>query len=130
MDNKNLSDFMPKATKDGELTYGDISSDNTTKQIKKTDIIEQLKLVKDPELGINIYDLGLVYEINLDKNNNIKIIMTLTTVNCPVADSFPLEVAKKTNELNGAGQVTVKLTFNPPWNKEMMSEDAKLALGY
>tara|TARA_Y100001935_G_scaffold239662_1_gene227530 strand:+ start:311 stop:700 length:390 start_codon:yes stop_codon:yes gene_type:complete len=129
MDNKNLSDFMPKATKDGEIIYGEIS-DNPTAQIRKTDIIKQLKHVKDPELGINIYDLGLVYEINLDKNNNIKIIMTLTTVNCPVADSFPLEVAKKTNELNGAGQVTVKLTFNPPWNKEMMSEDAKLALGY
>jgi metal-sulfur cluster biosynthetic enzyme len=56
--------------------------------------------------------------------------MTLTTVNCPVADSFPLEVAKKTNEIEGLGQVAVKLTFEPTWNKDMMSEDARLALGY
>ena len=59
-----------------------------------------------------------------------KILMTLTTVNCPVADSFPLEVAKKTNEIEGIGQVAVKLTFEPTWNKDMMSEDARLALGY
>tara|TARA_Y100000996_G_scaffold413602_1_gene402211 strand:- start:157 stop:546 length:390 start_codon:yes stop_codon:yes gene_type:complete len=129
MDNKKLSDFMPKANSNGEMVYGEISTSSAT-TISELDIINQLKHVNDPELGINIYDLGLVYEINLDQNNNIKITMTLTTVNCPVADSFPMEVAKKTNELKGVGQVTVKLTFDPPWNKDMMSEDARLALGY
>ena len=129
MDNKKLSDFMPKANSNGEMVYGEISTSSAT-NISELDIINQLKHVNDPELGINIYDLGLVYEINLDQNNNIKITMTLTTVNCPVADSFPMEVAKKTNELKGVGQVTVKLTFDPPWNKDMMSEDARLALGY
>jgi len=113
MDNKDLSDFMPKANTEGEMVYGDISTFSDIK-VDKNLIIEKLILIKDPELGINIYDLGLI---------------TLTTVNCPVADSFPLEVAKQTSELEGIGQVGVKLTFEPPWNKDMMSEDARLALG-
>ena len=81
-------------------------------------------------MDMNIYDLGLIYDISIDNFNNIKIIMTLTTVNCPVADSFPLEVAKKVHELKNVGQVSIKLTFEPPWNKDMMSENAKLALGF
>ena len=129
MDNKNLSDFMPKANTEGEMTYGDISTSSSTK-IDKNLIIDKLTQIKDPELGINIYDLGLIYDVKIDDFNNVKILMTLTTVNCPVADSFPLEVAKKTNEIEGMGQVAVKLTFDPPWNKDKMSEDARLALGY
>ena len=92
--------------------------------------VERGTKIKDPELDINIYDLGLIYDLSIDKFNNIKIIMTLTTVNCPVADSFPLDVAKKVHELPNTGQVSVNLTFQPPWNKDMMSEDAKLALGF
>lgn len=129
MDSKNLSDFMPKANTEGEMTYGDISTSSSIK-IDKDLIVEKLIQIIDPELGINIYDLGLIYDVKIDEFNNVKILMTLTTVNCPVADSFPLEVAKKTNEIDGMGQVAVKLTFDPPWNKDMMSEDAKLALGY
>ena len=94
------------------------------------ELLEPLTKIKDPELDINIYDLGLIYDLSIDKFNNIKIIMTLTTVNCPVADSFPLDVAKKVHELPNTGQVSVNLTFQPPWNKDMMSEDAKLALGF
>ena len=100
-----------------------------TDQIKEK-IIENLREVYDPEISINIYDLGLIYNINIDKGNNVKIIMTLTTVNCPVADSFPLDVAKNISSLENIGQVKVKLTFDPPWNKNMMSDDARLALGY
>ena len=96
----------------------------------KDKIIAEIKKIYDPELPVNIYDLGLIYDISIDNFNNIKIIMTLTTVNCPVADSFPLEVAKKVHELNDVGQVSIKLTFQPPWNKDMMSENAKLALGF
>ena len=129
MDNKNLSDFMPKANTEGEMVYGDISTSSAI-EVETNSIIEKLAQIKDPELGINIYDLGLIYDVKIDEFNNVKILMTLTTVNCPVADSFPLEVAKKTNEIDGMGQVAVKLTFDPPWNKDMMSEDAKLALGY
>tara|TARA_E500000178_G_C16725485_1_gene619132 strand:- start:31 stop:420 length:390 start_codon:yes stop_codon:yes gene_type:complete len=129
MDNKDLSDFMPKANTEGEMIYGDISTSSDIK-VEVNLIIEKLIQIKDPELGINIYDLGLIYDVKIDEFNNIKILMTLTTVNCPVADSFPLEVAKKTSEIEGVGQVVVKLTFEPTWNKDMMSEDARLALGY
>ena len=129
MVDKELSDFMPKANSDGELVVGELLSDIST-PIEKKLIIDQLTKINDPELGINIYDLGLIYDIDIDPSNNIKISMTLTTVNCPVADSFPLDVAKKVHEISNSGQVSVKLTFEPPWNKDMMSEDAKLALGY
>ena len=129
IDEKKLSDFMPKANSDNELVFGGIS--NTKKDIvdKKT-VITVLSKINDPELKINIYDLGLIYDIIIDEFNNMKITMTLTTVNCPVADSFPLDVAKKVHQIPNVGQVSVKLTFDPPWNKNMMSEDAKLALGY
>ena len=129
MDDKTLSDFMPKTNSEGEITYGEFSTKSLVK-LTTDKIIKKLSTIKDPELGINIYDLGLIYDINIDKGNNVKIIMTLTTVNCPVADSFPLDVAKNISSLKSIGQVKVKLTFDPPWNKDLMSDDAKLALGY
>ena len=129
MDNKTLSDFMPKVSSEGVITYGEISSSQSV-TLTNDHIIKVLADIKDPEMDMNIYDLGLIYDISIDNFNNIKIIMTLTTVNCPVADSFPLEVAKKVHELKDVGQVSIKLTFEPPWNKDMMSEDAKLALGF
>ena len=107
MDNKDLSDFMPKANTEGEMIYGDISTSSDIK-VEANLIIEKLIQIKDPELGINIYDLGLIYDVKIDEFNNVKILMTLTTVNCPVADSFHLEVAKKTTEIKGVGQVAVK----------------------
>ena len=129
MDDKTLSDFMPKTNSEGEIVYGEFS---THSSIKLTDdeVIKKLSTIKDPELGINIYDLGLIYDIKIDEGNNVNITMTLTTVNCPVADSFPLDIAKNITSLEKTGQVKVKLTFDPPWNKDMMSDDAKLALGY
>lgn len=129
MDDKTLSDFMPKVNSEGDISFGDFSTSESV-NLTKDKIIEVLTKIKDPELDINIYDLGLIYDLSIDKFNNIKIIMTLTTVNCPVADSFPLDVAKKVHELPNTGQVSVNLTFQPPWNKDMMSEDAKLALGF
>ena len=129
IDDKKLSDFMPKTNSDDVLVFGDISNSKEDPVTKKT-VITVLSKINDPELKINIYDLGLIYDIIIDEFNNMKITMTLTTVNCPVADSFPLDVAKKVHEIPNVGQVSVKLTFEPPWNKDMMSEDAKLALGY
>jgi len=129
MDDKTLSDFMPKTNSEGEIVYGEFSNHSSVK-ITTDEIIKKLSTIKDPELGINIYDLGLIYNIKIDEGNNIKITMTLTTVNCPVADSFPLDIAKNITSLENTGQVRVKLTFDPPWNKDMMSDDAKLALGY
>ena len=129
MDDKTLSDFMPKTNSEGEIIYGEFSKQSLVR-LTIDEIKKKLSTIKDPELGINIYDLGLIYDINIDKGNNVKITMTLTTVNCPVADSFPLDVAKNISSLENIGQVKVKLTFDPPWNKDLMSDDAKLALGY
>ena len=129
MDDKTLSDFMPKTNSEGEIVYGEFSTQSSVK-LNTDEIIKKLSTIKDPELGINIYDLGLIYDIKIDEGNNVKITMTLTTVNCPVADSFPLDIAKNITSLENIGQVKVKLTFDPPWNKDMMSDDAKLALGY
>ncbi len=129
MDDKTLSDFMPKTNSEGEIVYGEFSNHSSVK-LTTDEIIKKLSTIKDPELGINIYDLGLIYDIKINEGNNVKITMTLTTVNCPVADSFPLDIAKNITSLENIGQVKVKLTFDPPWNKDMMSDDARIALGY
>jgi FeS assembly SUF system protein len=129
MDDKTLSDFMPKTNSEGEIIIGEFSQQSSIK-LTTDEVIKRLSTIKDPELGINIYDLGLIYDIKIDEGNNVNITMTLTTVNCPVADSFPLDVAKNITSLENTGQVKVKLTFDPPWNKDMMSDDARLALGY
>ena len=129
MDDKTLSDFMPKTNSEGEIIIGEFSHQSSIK-LTTDDVIKKLLTIKDPELGINIYDLGLIYDIKIDEGNNVNITMTLTTVNCPVADSFPLDIAKNIRSLESTGQVKVKLTFDPPWNKDMMSDDARLALGY
>ena len=93
-------------------------------------IIEALKNVFDPEVPVNIYELGLIYEIKLDENSNAKILMTLTAPNCPVAESLPVEVKKVVQNIKGINEVKVELTFEPPWDQEMMSEAAKLDLGF
>ena len=129
MDDKTLSDFMPKTNSEGEIIIGEFSHQSSIK-LTADEVIKKLLTIKDPELGINIYDLGLIYDIKIDVGNNVNITMTLTTDNCPVADSFPLDIAKNITSLENSGQVKVKLTFDPPWNKDMMSDDARLALGY
>ena len=96
--------------------------------VKKEDIINQLKEVFDPEIPVNIYDLGLIYEIKIDEEKNVEVIMTLTSPNCPVAESLPKEVSQKIKNLHRMKSLAVYLTFDPPWDQNMMSEDAKLAL--
>ena len=129
MDDKTFSDFMPKTNSEGEIVIGEFSHQSSIK-LTTDEVIKKLSTIKDPELGINIYDLGLIYDIKIDEGNNVNITMTLTTVNCPVADSFPLDIAKNIVSMENIGQVKVKLTFDPPWNKDMMSDEARLALGY
>jgi FeS assembly SUF system protein len=94
------------------------------------DIIEELKTVYDPEIPVNIYELGLVYEISIDDNGFVNIRMTLTAPGCPVAGDIISEVDNKIREIEGVTEANVMLTFEPPWNKEMMSEEAKLELGF
>ena len=101
---------------------------NESLTINKEDIINQVKEVFDPEIPVNIYDLGLIYEIKIDEEKKVEIIMTLTSPNCPVAESLPQEVSQKIKNLNGMKSLAVYLTFDPPWDQNMMSEDAKLAL--
>ena len=99
--------------------------------IKKTEaaIVEKLKEVYDPEIPVNIYDIGLIYEINVSENGHASILMTLTSPNCPVAESLPLEVKEKAEETEGVSEVDIELTFEPPWTMDMLSDEARLELG-
>jgi FeS assembly SUF system protein len=94
------------------------------------DIIEELKTVYDPEIPVSIYELGLVYEINIGDEGFVNIKMTLTAPGCPVAGDILTEVDNKIRKVEGVTDANVMLTFEPPWNKEMMSEEAKLELGF
>jgi FeS assembly SUF system protein len=92
-------------------------------------IIAELKTVYDPEIPINIYEIGLIYKIQIDDDFLVHIVMTLTTPNCPVAESLPAEVREKIKALEGVKDVDLELTFEPPWDMEMLSDEAKLELG-
>ena len=94
----------------------------------KDEIISLLRTVFDPEIPVNIYDLGLIYDIDLGKNGRVIIKMTLTSPNCPVSESLPVEVEDKVANLPGVMEAKVNLVFDPPWTKEMMSEEARLEL--
>jgi FeS assembly SUF system protein len=96
--------------------------------ILKEKVIEEIKKIYDPEIPVNIYELGLIYDIDIDQNNNVKIKMTLTTPNCPVAESLPNEVKNSVKEIKEVKNVDLDLVWDPPWNKSMMSEAAKLEL--
>lgn len=93
-------------------------------------ILKILKTIYDPEIPVNIYDLGLIYEILVDDDGTARITMTLTAPGCPMADELMEEVNKKVATVEGVKAVDVKLTFNPPWTKDLMSEEAKLELGF
>ena len=96
----------------------------------KTDIIAKLKTVYDPEIPVDIYELGLIYEINVDEEGNVKIIMTLTSPNCPAAEEIPADIDNKVKALELVKDLNIHITFDPPWDKDMMSEEAQLDLGF
>ena len=98
--------------------------------ILEDQIISVLKTIYDPEIPVNIYDLGLIYNINTSDPVNVIITMTLTSPNCPVAESMPEEVRERVNALTGVNSTQVIIVFDPPWTKEMMSEEAKFELGF
>ncbi len=93
-------------------------------------IVNMLKTVYDPEIPVNIYDLGLIYEVDVDDDKNVTITMTLTAPNCPAADFILEDVRYKVESIQGINNVIVNLTFEPEWNKDMLSEEAKLELGF
>ncbi len=96
----------------------------------KEEIVRALKEVYDPEIPVDIYELGLIYEINVYPVNNVHVLMTLTSPSCPAAESIPSEAEMKIKEIEGVNDVVIELTFDPPYTTEMMSETAKLELGF
>jgi len=94
----------------------------------KEKIIKEIKKIYDPEIPVNIYELGLIYEIKVEKDNNVKVKMTLTTPNCPVAESLPKEVKDSIIQVKEVNDVDLELVWDPPWDKSMMSEAARLEL--
>ena len=105
-------------------------SNKTDIETLKTEIIAKLKTVYDPEIPVDIYELGLIYEININEENDINIKMTLTSPSCPVAETLPPDVEQKVREIEGVKSAKIEITFDPPWEKEMMSEVAQLELGF
>ena len=93
----------------------------------KEKVISEIKKIYDPEIPVNIYELGLIYDVSIE-NHDVKVKMTLTTPNCPVAESLPKEVKDSIKEIKEVNDVSLDLVWNPPWNKSMMSEAAKLEL--
>ena len=92
-------------------------------------IVKVLKTIYDPEIPVDIYELGLIYDVLVNEDYDVKILMTLTTPNCPVAETLPQEVEEKVKSLNKVNDVELELTFDPPWSQDLMSEEAKLELG-
>ena len=132
MNTKKLEDFLPDKSSSyfKRINKSDSNSVNfdANTVIKKTQVIECIKTVMDPEIPVNLYDLGLIYDIQINKKNEIKIEMTLTNPNCPVAGQMPENVAKSIEQIYGLRSIEVKLVWAPTWSKDLMSEDAKLAL--
>lgn len=93
-------------------------------------IVDVLKTIYDPEIPVDIYELGLIYDVFVNENKEAKILMTLTSPNCPVAETLPVEVEEKVKTLNEIDKAEVEITFDPPWSQDMMSEEAKLELGF
>ena len=94
----------------------------------KEKVIEEIKKIYDPEIPVNIYELGLIYKIEIDKKNKVKVDMTLTSPNCPVAESLPNQVKENIMKVEGVSEVDLNLVWEPPWTKDKMSEAAKLEL--
>ncbi|MEL6627970.1 MAG: SUF system Fe-S cluster assembly protein [Bacteroidota bacterium] len=95
----------------------------------KDKAVEQIRTVFDPEIPVNIFELGLIYEVNVKEDGHVHVLMTLTAPACPAAEILPSEVKEKVEAVEGVTEVNVELTFEPEWNMEMMSEEAKLELG-
>ncbi|MCH2480276.1 MAG: SUF system Fe-S cluster assembly protein [Flavobacteriales bacterium] len=93
-------------------------------------IVNELKQVYDPEIPVDVYELGLIYDVFINESNEVKILMTLTSPNCPVAESLPKEVEDKVKSLDEVKDAEVEITFDPPWTKDLMSDEAKLELGF
>lgn len=102
----------------------------TDKMKVEKDVISSLKEIFDPEIPVNVFDLGLIYEVDVQDDMHVNIVMTLTAPNCPVAESLPNEIKEKVAATEGVKDASIELTFDPPWDKDLMSDEAKLDLGF
>ncbi|RUA12122.1 MAG: FeS assembly SUF system protein [Flavobacteriia bacterium] len=100
------------------------------KEMLGVKIVEKLKTIFDPEIPVDIYELGLIYDVFVNENNDVKILMTLTSPNCPVVETLPVEVEEKIKSIDEVRNAEVEITFEPPWSQDLMSEEAKLELGF
>ena len=125
-----LGDFMPGATagQDGVFYAGEAIDTAKTPVAEKAAVADALRTVYDPEIPVNIYELGLVYDIDIDANGGCVIRMTLTAPGCPVAGILPGQVAEAAASVDGIGEVAVQLAWDPPWTPDMMSDVAKVEL--
>ncbi len=105
-------------------------SEQVQAPVNREHVIQMIKTIYDPEIPVDIWELGLIYDISIDDDNNISIKMTLTAPSCPAAQSLPIQVKERLMQIPGAGDVDVEVVWDPPWNPAMMSEAAKLQLGY
>ncbi len=96
----------------------------------QNDVMDVIRTIFDPEIPVNIYDLGLIYEVKVSPDNKVTVLMTLTAPNCPAAEILPNEIKEKIERIEGVKEVEIELTFDPPWEMSMMSEEAKLELGF
>ena len=129
-DDRSVRDFMPDPIEPGEsTTCAGIALTSGAEIADKSMIIEALRTVFDPEIPVNIYDLGLVYRNDIDDQGQVTVEMTLTAPGCPVAGEIPKWVADAVAAVEGVGEVNVCLVWDPPWNQDMMSEEARLELG-
>ena len=107
-----------------------MAENNFDAQLLGEKIVKVLKTIFDPEIPVDIYELGLIYDVFVNEDFDAKILMTLTSPNCPVAESLPAEVEQKVKSIKGINEVEVEMTFDPPWTKDLMSDEAKLELGF
>jgi len=129
-DERTVQDFMPDSEPPSEFVVtGGTPLSEGTEIATHAEMVEALRTVFDPEIPVNIYDLGLVYRCDIDQNGSVVVEMTLTAPGCPVAGEMPQWVADAAAKAEGVGEVEVKLVWEPGWTPERMSEDAKLALG-
>ena len=94
------------------------------------DVVKMLCQIYDPEIPVNIYELGLIYDVQVSEEYDVQILMTFTAANCPVAESLPIEIKEKVGSMKSIRNVNIDITWEPPWDKNMMSEEAKLELGF
>ena len=121
-------DFQAAARWGIEMSEASEDTQATASEALKKRIVEALKTVYDPEVPVDIYEMGLIYAIDVAEEKNVSITMTLTTPMCPVAETLPIEVEEKIRSLDGVGEVGLDLVWDPPWSPDMMSEAAKLEL--